>query len=229
MAAQQEKKSETSGAVAVVDESALSDAARDALQLQRVNRMMQSVGEAEMRSFLTSLAVEGNVAPNTQGQAKSALLFLFQHVLSREVGFLDIVTADKPERLPVVLSRQEIARLLPEFQSIRRLMFLVMYGAGLRHAECRRLRVKDVCFDEGHVVVRSGKGEKDRITVLPDCCRQDLMEQVERVRRLHQRDLKDGLGVVYLPYALERKYPNENRDFGWQWIFSGGETVERSS
>ena len=219
MTAQQEKKSETSGAVAVVDESALSDAARDALQLQRVNRMMLSAGEAEMRSFLTSLAVEGNVAPNTQGQAKSALLFLFQHVLSREVGFLDIVSADKPERLPVVLSRQEIARLLPEFQSIRRLMFLVMYGAGLRHAECRRLRVKDVCFDEGHVVVRSGKGEKDRITVLPDCCRQDLMEQVERVRRLHQRDLKDGLGVVYLPYALERKYPNENRDFGWQWIF----------
>jgi len=116
-----EKESDASEAVAVVDESALSDAARDALQLQRVSRMMQSLGEAEMRSFLTSLAVEGNVAPNTQNQAKSALLFLFQHVLSREVGFLDIVSADKPERLPVVLSRQEIARLLPEFQAIRRL------------------------------------------------------------------------------------------------------------
>lgn len=203
----------------VVDESGLSDAARDALQLQRVIRMMQNVGEPEMRSFLTALAVEGNVAPNTQGQAKSALLFLFQQVLSREVGFLDIVTADKPERLPVVLSREEIRRLLPEFQSTRRLMFLVMYGAGLRHAECRRLRVKDVCFDEGHIVVRSGKGEKDRVTVLPDCCRQDLIEQVERVRRLHQRDLKDNLGAVYLPYALERKYPNENREFGWQWLF----------
>jgi integrase len=90
---------------------------------------------------------------------KSGLLFLFQQVLSREVGFLNIVTADKPDRLPVVLSREEIGRLLPEFQSTRRLMFLVMYGAGLRHAECRRLRVKDVCFDEGHIVVRSGKGE----------------------------------------------------------------------
>jgi len=124
-----EKESDASEAVAVVDESALSDAARDALQLQRVSRIMQGASEAEIRSFLTSLAVEGNVAPNTQGQAKSALLFLFQHVLSREVGFLDIVSADKPERLPVVLSRQEIARLLPEFQSIRRLMFLV--GRGL--------------------------------------------------------------------------------------------------
>ena len=199
--------------------SGLSEAARDALRVKQVFRIMQGVGEPEMRSFLTSLAVEGNVAQSTQGQAKSALLFLVQQVLSREVGFLNIVTADKPERLPVVLSRGEIARLLPEFQSIRRLLFLVMYGAGLRHAECRRLRVKDVCFDEGHIVVRCGKGEKDRITVLPDCCRQDLIEQVERVRRLHQRDLKDGQGMVYLPYALERKYPHENRDFGWQWLF----------
>jgi integron integrase len=98
-------------------------------------------------------------------------------------------------------------------------MFLVMYGAGLRHAECRRLRIKDVCFDEGHLVVRSGKGEKDRVTVLPDVCRQDLIEQVERVRRLHKRDLEIGAGNVYLPYALERKYPNENREFGWQWMF----------
>jgi len=217
--AEREREFITTETDSAIDERALSDAARDALQLQRVIRLMQGVGEPEMRGFLTALAVEGNVAPNTQGQAKSGLLFLFQHVLSREVGFLDIVMADKPERLPVVLSRQEIGRLLPEFQSIRRLMFLVMYGAGLRHAECRRLRVKDVCFDEGHIVVRSGKGEKDRITVLPDCCHQDLIEQVERVRRQHQRDLKDGCGEVYLPYALERKYPNENREFGWQWIF----------
>ena len=216
---QQDKGPATTDAVREVDVNTLSDAARDALRVQQVNRMMQGAGESEIRAFLTALAVEGNVAPNTQNQAKSGLLFLFQQVLSREVGFLDIVTADKPERLPVVLSREEIGRLLPEFQSIRRLMFLVMYGAGLRHAECRRLRVKDVCFDEGHIVVRSGKGEKDRITVLPDCCRQDLIEQVERVRRLHQRDLKDDLGAVYLPYALERKYPNENRAFGWQWLF----------
>lgn len=175
--------------------------------------------ESEIRAYLTMLAVEQNVAPNTQGQAKSALLLLFQTILGREVGFLDIVAADKPEKLPVVLSRPEIGLLLPEFEGLRRLMFLVMYGAGLRHRECRRLRVKDLCFDEGHIVVRSGKGDKDRITVLPDRCRQDLIEQVERVRRQHSRDLDAGFGKVYLPFALDRKYPNENREFGWQWVF----------
>ena len=147
------------------------------------------------------------------------LLFLFQTVLGRELEFLDVARATKPERLPVVLSRPEIAKLLPEFKGLRRLMFELMYGAGLRHRECRRLRVKDVCFDEGHIVVRSGKGDQDRITVLPQRPREALREQIEAVRRLHQRDLDEGFGAVYLPYALERKYPNENREFGWQWVF----------
>ena len=180
---------------------------------------LQCLGESEIKEFLTSLAVKGDVAVNTQNQAKSALIFLYQSVFGRELAFLDVVSASKPARLPVVLSRQEITRLLPEFSDLKRLMFLVMYGSGLRHKECRRLRVKDVCFDEGHLVVRTGKGEKDRITVLPDRCRQDLVEQVERVRRLHVEDLADGRGDVYLPYALERKYPNEKREFGWQWMF----------
>ncbi len=125
-----------------------------------------------VRAFLTHLAVEGNVAPRTQTQAKSALLFLFQEVLGRELGFLNVKQATKASRLPVVLSRREIERLFLEFQGLRRLMFLVMYGAGLRHRECRRLRVKDVCFDEGHIVVRSGKGDQDRITVLPKRARE---------------------------------------------------------
>ena len=180
---------------------------------------LRQFGDREIKSFLTQLAVEGNVAPNTQNQAKSALLFLYQQVFQRELGFLDAVPADKPERLPVVLSREEIARLWPEFKGLRRLMFQVMYGAGLRHRECRRLRIKDICIDEGHIVVRTGKGEKDRITVLPERSRQPLIEQIEAVRRLHQRDLDDGFGAVYLPYALERKYPNEKREFGWQWLF----------
>jgi integron integrase len=163
--------------------------------------------------------VEGDVAVNTQNQAKSALLFLYQSVFGRELGFLDVVSASKPARLPVVLSREEIARLLPEFTDLKRLMFLVMYGAGLRHKECRRLRVKDICLNEGHLVVRTGKGEKDRITVLPDRCRRDLIAQLERVGRLHTQDLAGGRGDVYLPYALERKYPNEKRELGWQWMF----------
>ena len=200
-------------------ERRLSEAAIAELRRSQAKEALRDVGESQIRAFLTQLAVEGDVAPNTQNQAKSALLFLFRQVLNREIGFLDVVPADKPQRLPVVLSREEIRHLLPEFEGLRRLMLLVMYGAGLRHAECRRLRVKDVCFDEGHIMVRTGKGEKDRITVLPDCCRLELIEQVERVRRQHQRDLQDGFGKVYLPYALERKYANESSDFGWQWMF----------
>ena len=180
---------------------------------------LQTFGEAQIKSFLTELAVEGNVTAGTQDQAKCALLFLYQQVLSRELAFLDVTRANKAERLPVVLSREEIARILPEFTGLRRLMILVMYGARLRHKECRTLRVKDVCFDEGHIVVRNGKGDKDRITVLPQCCRQQLIEQIERIRRLHKRDLESGFGKVYLPHAMERKYPNESREFGWQWVF----------
>ena len=176
-------------------------------------------GEGEIKTFLTDLAVEGNVTAGTQKQAKCALLFLFQAVLGRELAFLDVTRATKPERLPVVLSRPEIVLFLPRFKGLRELMFLVMYGAGLRHRECRRLRVKDVCFDEGHIVVRSGKGDKDRITVLPERVREALRAQIEAVRRLHQHDLDEGFGEVYLPHALERKYPNENREFGWQWVF----------
>jgi hypothetical protein len=145
---------------------------------------LQSFGENEIKSFLTELAVAGNVTAGTQDQAKCALLFLYQQVLTRELAFLDVARANKAERLPVVLSREEIARLLPEFTDLRRLMFLVMYGSGLRHKECRRLRVKDLCFDEGHIIVRNGKGDKDRITVFPDRCRKELIDQVERVRRL---------------------------------------------
>ena len=181
---------------------------------------LRQFGDGEIKSFLTHLAVEGNVAPNTQNQAKSALLFLYQQVFQRELGFLDAVPANKPERLPVVLSREEIARLWPEFTGLRRLMFQLMYGAGLRHRECRRLRVKDICIDEGHIVVRTGKGEKDRITVLPERSRR-AAGRADRSRpaAAPARTWPMGFGAVYLPYALERKYPNEKREFGWQWLF----------
>ena len=180
---------------------------------------LQQFGEPQIKSFLTNLAVEGHVAAGTQDQAKCALLFLYQTVLGRDLAFLDVMRANKSARLPVVLSRGEIALLLPELIGLKRLMFLTIYGGGLRHGECRRLRVKDVCFDEGYIVVRNGKGDKDRITVLPERCREGLRAQIERARRQHQHDLEGGFGAVYLPHALERKYPNENREFGWQWIF----------
>lgn len=180
---------------------------------------LAATGEREIRSFLTQLATDGHVTAGTQNQAKSALLFLFRMVLDRDLGFLDVPRATKPEKLPVVLSRQEIERLYDQFHGVRRLMFAVMYGAGLRHQECRRLRVKDVCFDAGHIVVRSGKGDKDRITVLPDLARDLLRAQVDAVRHQHRSDLETGLGAVFLPYALERKYPAACREFAWQWLF----------
>lgn len=180
---------------------------------------LERFGEGEIKAFLTHQAVEGNVAGSTQNQAKSALLFLYQKVLNRELGFLDAARADKPPRLPVVLSRREVGAVMAELEGVKCLMGQLMYGAGLRHLECRRLRVKDVCFDQGIVIVREGKGEKDRLTVLPDRCRERLAEQIERVRRLHEQDLAMGDGEVYLPYALERKYPGANRQFCWQWIF----------
>jgi len=183
------------------------------------SEQLENFAEPHIKSFLTNLAVAGQVSAGTQNQAKSALLFLYQVALGRELSFLDVTPARRPERLPVVLSRQEVELLLPEFNGLKRLMFLTMYGAGLRHGECRRLRVKDLYFDEGHILIRNAKGDKDRITVLPQRCRAAYREQVEYVQRQHQRDLAHGLGAVYLPHALERKYPNENRTLGWQWVF----------
>jgi integron integrase len=182
-------------------------------------------GETEIKSFLTELAVSCNVTASTQNQAKCALLFLFRVVIGRDLGFLDVAKAAKPERLPVVLSRPEIERLFAEFAGMRWLMFAVMYGAGLRHHECRRLRIKDICFDDGHIVVRSGKGDKDRITVLPALAADMLREQVAAVRIQHDRDLQDGVAGVFLPHALERKYPNACREFAWQWLFPARQTA----
>jgi integron integrase len=181
--------------------------------------------EADIRAFLTHLAVEGNVAASTQNQAKAAMLFMFRVVLERDLGFLDIAKASKPDRLPVVLSRPEIERLFEQFAGTQRLMFAIMYGAGLRHLECRRLRIKDVCFEQGHIVVRSGKGDKDRITVLPDMACGMLEQQVATVQRLHERDAAAGLAGVFLPHALERKYPHAGRELAWQWLFPSREAA----
>ena len=181
---------------------------------------LEDFSEPEIRNFLTSLAVDLNLAPSSQNQAKSALLFLYQDVFGRELEFLDFIASSKPERLPVVLSVAEIKRLLPYFAGLKRLMFLLIYGAGLRHSECRRLRIKDICFDDGHLIVRNGKGAKDRVSVLPQTSVEPLEQQVEKVKLLHEVDLNNGYGEVYLPFALKRKYPNENRKLGWQWVFA---------
>ena len=177
------------------------------------------LGESHIRSFLTSKAVQDNCSPRTQNQAKSALIFLFQEVLGRQLEFIDYLHSEKDPKLPVVLSRLEIRRLATEFTDIRSLMFRLMYGAGLRHVECRRLRVKDLLVNDSTVMVRNGKGNKDRVTVLPESIHGAIIEQMERVRNQHTKDLSEGYGEVYLPYALEKKYPRANRKFTWQWLF----------
>ena len=175
--------------------------------------------ETEIREFLSDLAVNGNVATSTQRQAMSALLFYFQKVLGRELSFLDISVAEKNRKLPVVLSEAEIGQLARYFEGRDLLLFSLMYGAGMRHKEARRLRIKDICFDQQQITIRDGKGEKDRLTMLPSRTVGLLREQIERVRKSHRRDLDEGLGDVHLPFALARKYPNANREFRWQYIF----------
>lgn len=180
---------------------------------------LAAVGESEVKEFLTELAVEGNVAASTQNQAFSGLLFLFQRVLKRKLEFVDAVRANRPRRLPVVLSQDEARRVLAALSGRDKLMAQLMYGAGLRLMECLRLRVKDVAFELGQIIVREGKGDKDRITVLPLAARDGLQAQMEAARHLHERDLQAGFGQVWLPHALARKYPNADRELGWQYLF----------
>jgi integron integrase len=179
---------------------------------------------AEVESFLTSLAVEGRVAASTQNQARSALLFLYKEVLGAELPWLDrIQKATVPVRLPVVLTRAEVASVLARLQGVRRLFGALLYGTGLRIMEAMRLRVKDVEFSRREILVRDGKGNKDRVTMLPLRVVGPLREQGGHVRELHRGDLADGFGVVWLPFALDRKYPGAAREWGWQYVFPAGE------
>jgi integron integrase len=160
------------------------------------------------------------VAPSTQTQALSAIVFLYREVLNREIGFLDkVIRARKRETLPVVLSRREIKQILTCLEGDQRLMGALMYGSGLRLMECLKLRVKDLDFEYRQIVVRDGKGKKDRLTMLPDSLSEKLKAHLVKVHKLHQWDLKQGFGSVYMPYALGRKYPNADKEWAWQYVF----------
>jgi len=178
------------------------------------------MGAPEITRFLTSLAVEGRVAASTQNQALSALLFLYRDVLEVDLPWLDgVVRAKRPARLPVVLTREEVRAVLHRLKGAPRLMACLLYGAGLRVLECCRLRVQDVDFGSGQIVVRGGKGDKDRVTMLPAVIRAHLARHLEEVRAQHRDDLATGAGWVELPTALLRKYPNACREWAWQWVF----------
>ena len=174
--------------------------------------------------FLSHLASERNVAASTQNQAKSALLFLYKEVLGVELPWLDDITqARVSKRLPVVLTRDEVARALAGLPpGMHQLVGRLLYGTGMRILEALRLRVKDVEFSRNEIIVREGKGFKDRVTMLPNSVAEALRLHLESVRRLHAEDLAAGFGEVYLPFALDRKYPNAGREWAWQYVFPAG-------
>jgi integron integrase len=183
-------------------------------------RHPKEMAEREVNQFLTHLAIKERVSASTQNQALSALLFLYRYVLDRPLGQLgEVIRARKSKRLPVVLTRDEVKAVLRRLGGEQRLVALLMYGTGMRLMECLRLRVKDVDFGSDEILIRQGKGDKDRRTMLPEKVKAPLQQHLERVKKIHARDLADGFGRVTLPYALTRKYPNASTDWGWQFAF----------
>lgn len=180
----------------------------------------RDMGAKEVEEFLSHLAVAGRVSASTQNQAKSALLFLYKEVLGAELTWLDqVASAKTTKRLPVVLTPSEVTSMLSRLDGSHALLARLLYGTGLRIMEGLRLRVKDVDFERGEILVRDGKGGKDRVTMLPASISRALQLHLERVREQHRQDLAEGYGEVYLPFALDRKYPNAGREWGWQYVF----------
>lgn len=178
------------------------------------------MGAVEINHFLTHLAVQGNVSASTQTQALCGLLFLYRVVLEQEVGWLgEVVRAHRSKRLPVVLSRDEVTRVLAELEGTYRLIGMLLYGSGLRLLEALRLRVKDVDWALNQLIIREGKGDKDRRTMLPEAVQPELRSHLDRVKQLHEKDLAEGFGRVYVPHALERKYPHAAGEWIWQYVF----------
>jgi integron integrase len=183
-------------------------------------RHPRELSEPEVNAFLTHLATTEHVSASTQTQALSALLFLYRRVLGIDLGSLgEIVRARKPRRLPVVMTREEVRAVLGCMEGETWLMASLLYGSGLRLTECLRLRVQDIDLSRGEIMVRNGKGGKDRVTMLPQSLKSPLAEQLRRANAVHERDLADGWGRVVLPDALDRKYPSASAEWRWQWVF----------
>lgn len=183
-------------------------------------RHPRDLGADALGAFLSDLAVRGNVSASTQNQALNAILFMYRNVLKIELPWIqDVQRAKRPQRLPVVLTRDEVKSVLAQLEGTVWLMAGVTYGSGLRLLECLRLRVKDLDLDRCEIIVRDGKGQKDRLTMLPRTLVEPLRTHLARVRALHEQDVADGFGRVYLPFALDRKYPNAETEWGWQYVF----------
>lgn len=187
------------------------------------HRDPREMSEKDIEAFLSHLAVKEKVSASTQNQAFNALLFLYRHVLNKELGeSINAIRAKKPQYLPTVMTKDETMRVIAAVAPDYQLMVKLIYGSGLRVMECLRLRVKDVDFGNNQIIVRDTKGMKDRVTVLPENLRSSLSGHLERVRLIHNDDLAKGYGSVYLPYALERKYPKSAFEWVWQYVFPAG-------
>jgi integron integrase len=184
------------------------------------NRDPKELTGKDVEGFLSHLAVDEKVSASTQNQAFNALLFLYREVLNKALGeAIDAIRAKQPTRVPTVMTRDEATRVIAAIPPDRQLVVKLIYGSGMRLMECLQLRVKDIDFGNNQIVVRDGKGMKDRVTVLPQTIKTALEQHIERVKLLHKDDISKGHGRVYLPYALERKYPGANLEFGWQYVF----------
>ena len=178
-----------------------------------------NMGTPEIEAFVTHLAIHENVSPSTQNQALCALLFLYNHVLHKEIATPQPLWAKKSQRLPVVLTRDEAWQVIDHLPGRYHLIGTLLYGTGMRLMECLRLRVKDIDFGQQIVIVRQGKGDKDRITMLPGIAVEALKTQLSWAQKVHEHDLSTGYGAVFLPNALQKKYPNANKEWIWQYVF----------
>ena len=180
----------------------------------------KDMGAQEIQAFITHLATQRHLSASTQNQALSAIIFLYRHVLKIDIVLpSDVIRAEKSQTLPVVLTHQEAMTVINKMTGTSQLMAKILYGSGLRLMECLRLRVKDIDFGNHQIIVRDGKGEKDRVTMLPDALIPELQTHLKTVGIIHQQDIKEGYGAVYLPYALARKYPNAPKEWIWQFLF----------
>lgn len=183
-------------------------------------RHPKEMGRKEIEKFLSHLVMDRNVAPSTQNQAFNAILFLYRNVLEMDMpDNIQALRSKKPVRVPTVMTREEAHKVISLITGEHQLMVKILYGCGLRTQECLRLRVKDVDFALNQTIVRDGKGKVDRITMLPDSIKDSIKTHLSYVQGIHQDDLRQGYGRVYLPYALARKYPNADKQWGWQYVF----------
>jgi integron integrase len=183
------------------------------------SRHPAELGEDDVVRFLSHLASTKRVSASTQNQAFNALLFLYKNVLGQELGIVDAVRAKRPARQPVVLTREEVKRLFAPLQGVVLLVCTLLYGAGMRLLECLQMRVKDIDFERNEISVRDGKGQKDRVTMLPATLAKTLADHLAARRQVHLNDLRHGLGYAPMPFALARKYPHAAAEWPWQYVF----------